>query len=231
MRRYLIVDDNLPFAENIAEILCELGDEARVAGSAAEALELLRGERFDALITDMRMPKQGGADLIREAHRQDPGLPAIVVSAWTDEQDLRAAEQTGLLAILPKPVPMDRLLELLSAARRDALVAVVDDDAALVENLSELLRERGFSIVSANSLGAVQSLGCTPFAALVDLRMPGGPDGAALARMQQQFPDVPLFVISAYLRDGTPPVQGVFIKPFDTRTLVASLEQLHGAPR
>ncbi len=232
MRRYLVVDDNLAFAENIAEILRDVGDEACVAGDGATALEFLRSQRFDALITDMRMPKFGGAELVREAHRTDPGLPAIVVTAWTNPADLRAAEETGLLAILPKPVPVERLIELLHSARRDAMVVVVDDDEALVENLSEVLRDRGFSVAGASTLGAADKLGGTPFVALVDLRMPGGPDGAAAARLREQFPDLPLIIISAYLKDeNIAPALGVFTKPFDTRALVASLEQLHRSTR
>jgi CheY-like chemotaxis protein len=232
MRRYLVVDDNLAFAENIAEILRDVGDEACVANDGPAALEFLRTHKFDALITDMRMPNFGGAALVREAHRTDPGLPAIVVSAWTDEADLRAAGETGLLAILPKPVPVERLLELLGSARRDAMVVVVDDDEALVENLSELLRERGFSVAGASTLGAADKLGGAPFVALVDLRMPGGPDGTAAARLREQFPEMPLIVISAYAKeDVTTPSLGVFTKPFDTRALVASLEQLHRSTR
>ena len=122
-RRYLVVDDNLAFAENLAEILREQGHAASIAGSADEALVLVRAQQFDALITDMRMPKQGGAAFLQEARRADPELPAIVVSAWTDEEDLRAATASGLLAILPKPVPMERLLELLSTANRNAPAA------------------------------------------------------------------------------------------------------------
>jgi len=113
-RRYLVVDDNLAFAENLAEILREQGHAASIAGSADEALVLVRAQQFDALITDMRMPKQGGAAFLQEARRADPELPAIVVSAWTDEEDLRAATASGLLAIL---------LELLSTANRNAPAA------------------------------------------------------------------------------------------------------------
>src|SRR5205823_596677 len=85
VRRYLLVDDNLAFAENLAEILRDGGAEVSVAGNGARALELARAGRFDALVTDMRMPVMSGATLVHEIRRVDPALPAIVVTAYTGE--------------------------------------------------------------------------------------------------------------------------------------------------
>src|SRR5207249_4638182 len=85
------------------------------------------------------------------------------------ENDLLAAREEGLLAVLPKPAPLDRLVELLRAARRDGLVAVIEDDSALADNLAEALRDRGFSAVTARSVSETDRLGgVRPFAVLVD---------------------------------------------------------------
>ena len=69
-------------------------------------------------------------------------------------------------------------------------------------------------MLEAEQLAAVQ-----PFAALVDLRVPGGPDGEALRRLRERFPELPVFVITAYpevLPAGELDEQDVFPKPFDT---------------
>src|SRR5438874_577063 len=142
MRRYLIVDDNQAFAENVAEILTDAGAEVTIVAGGPQALEAARSRRFDALVTDMRMPVMSGARLVHEIRAVDPGLPAIVVTAYTGEDDLLAARDEGLLAVLPKPAPIPRLLELLRNARRDGLVALVEDDPALADNLAEALRAR-----------------------------------------------------------------------------------------
>lgn len=228
MRRYLVVDDNLAFAENLAEILRDAGAEVAVAEGGARALELARATRFDALVTDMRMPVMGGARLVHEIRHVDPGLPAIVVTAYTGENDLLAAREEGLLAVLPKPVPVNRLIELLGVARRDGLVALVEDDAAFADNLAEALRDRGFSAVTARSVAETERIGgVRPFAALVDLRLPGGPDGAAFHRMLERFPKLPLVVMSAYpdaLERAAWP--NTFPKPFETGKLLDAVEKL-----
>ena len=86
-RHYLLVDDNIDFAENLAEILRDEGHRATVAGSGAEALKALSKERFDAVLTDMRMPVMGGAQFVRELRRVDPGIPALVATAYTGDED------------------------------------------------------------------------------------------------------------------------------------------------
>src|SRR5512142_3202585 len=117
MRRYLIVDDNRAFAENLAEICRDLGDEAATAAGGREALERVREARFDAVLTDMRMPLMGGAELVAELRRVDPGVAALVVTAYTADGELEAARREGLVAVLSKPAPVERVVALLRAAR------------------------------------------------------------------------------------------------------------------
>jgi CheY-like chemotaxis protein len=226
MRSYLIVDDNIAFAENLAEILGDAGDaEAVIADSGERAIELVKSRRFDALVSDMRMPFMSGAQLVHQVRRIDPGLPAVVVTAYTADGDLEAARREGLLAVLPKPVPVARLVATLSHARRDGLVALVEDDAALADNLTEALRERGFTAVTARSVVETERLGAVrPFTALVDLRVPGGSDGEAMRRLAAKFPGLPMLAVTAYHLDPPMTTVAVFAKPFDTRALLAAVE-------
>jgi CheY-like chemotaxis protein len=228
MKRFLFVDDNFDFAENLAEILRDNGDHVAVAGGGVQALELVRETRFDALVTDMRMPEMSGAALVHEIRRVDPGLPAIIVTAYTGEDDLTAARNEGVLAVLPKPVPIRGLILMLKAARRNGLVALVEDDFALADNLAEALRDRGFSSVNAGSLVEAERLcGMRPFVALVDLRIRGAPDGAALTLLFQRNPELPILVMSAHeeaLRQAAWP--RAFAKPFDSGALLSAVEKL-----
>lgn len=228
MRRYLIVDDNREFAENLAEILRDRGDEATVAAGGEEALVAVGGNRFDAMLCDMRMPEMGGAQVVHKVRELDPGIPAVVITAYTSDNELTAARNEGLLAILPKPVPIARMLELLSLARRDGLVAIVEDDESLLDNLTEALRSRGFATVTARTvLEADRLRAIRPFAAIVDLRVPGGSDGEAALRLKARYAELPLFVITAHELPSELGASAVFHKPFDTARLLAAIEEHH----
>jgi CheY-like chemotaxis protein len=232
MRRYLIVDDNLEFAENLAEILRDRGDEVVVAESGPEAIDAARRERFDALLTDMRMPAMGGTEVVHEIRRLDPGAAAMVITAHVSDETLETARREGVLAVMPKPVPVPRLVELLEVARRDGVVLLVEDDHQLADNLAEALRSRGFAPVTAASIPDTEKVSAVqPLCALVDLRVPGGPDGEALRRLAERYPGMPLIVVTAL--DGPPPLphDGLFTKPFDTGELLGAVERLHASKK
>jgi CheY-like chemotaxis protein len=232
MRRYLIVDDNREFAENLAEILRDRGDEVAVAESGPEAVDLARRERFDALLTDMKMPIMGGTELVREIRRLDPTAAAMVITAHVSDEALEAARREGVLAVMPKPVPVQQLVELLDVARRDGVVLLVEDDLRLADNLAEALRSRGFAPVTAGSVPEADRVAAVqPLCALVDLRVPGGPDGEALRRLAKRYPGMPLVVVTALADPPQVPHDRFFQKPFDTGELLGAVEELHAAKK
>lgn len=231
LKHFLVVDDNRAFAENVAEILRDDGATVTLAYSGADALTLVAQTRFDALITDMRMPVMSGAVLVHEIRRVDPDLPALVVSAYAGENDLADARSEGVLAVLQKPLPLPQLIKLLRAARRGGLVAVVEDDVQLADNLSEALRARGFTALEARSALEAERLGVVrPFAAIVDLRLPDSPGGEVLGRMAARYPGLPLLVTTGYPEKmRAVPNATLFPKPFDTERLLLELERLYAA--
>lgn len=224
-RKYLVVDDNAAFAENVAEILTDAGAKVCTASEAGAALEMLRTTRFDGVVTDMRMPGLSGAELIRQLRAIDPGVPVVLLSAWAQDEQVEAARRMGLLAFLSKASGTPHLIELMEHARRDASVVLIDDDRALVENLSEALASRGFTVCAASSVKELEEIEIKPIAALVDVRIPGAIDGAALSRVEELFPGTPLLVVTA-AREFEKEGLEIFRKPFDTAKLVARLEAL-----
>ncbi|HEX8954585.1 MAG TPA: response regulator [Polyangia bacterium] len=231
MSRFLVVDDNVAFAENVAEILGDGGAEVMIAASGAEAIALARLHRFDALVSDMRMPEMSGTEVVRRLRQIDAGLPAIIVSAYSGDDALAEARHLGVLGVLPKPVPVPRLLGLLEVARRDGLVAIVDDDLAFADNLREILGDAGYASVVVNNVDDVERLDGAPlFAAIVDLCMPGGPDGEAMRRVARRFPSLPLLVATGH-PELAPPVAACarLEKPLKPESLVAQLHALYAA--
>jgi len=225
-RSYLLVDDNPEFLENLAEIL--LGTEAQVctAASGTEALEEARKRRFDAIVTDMRMPGMSGAEFVHQLRAFDTEVPVILLSAYAADVQLRDARRDGLLAVLSKPSQIPRLLELLGKARRGGTIVIVEDDVALAENLTEALNAHGLTVCTAGDLQEIEKIGVTPFAALVDLRVPGGPSGEGVSRVRARFPGARTVVITAYAHEARE-YDALFTKPFKTPELLERLEAMY----
>lgn len=228
--RLLLVDDNSAFADNLVEIFQEAGDVVRFVSDGETALQAVKHGNFDALITDMKMPAMGGAKLIHEIRRIDPDLPAIVVTAFTGESELVDARREGVLAVLPKPVPVELLLSLAHCARRGGVVALIEDDPALADNLQEALRGQGFTACTAGSAIESERLSSLhPFAALVDLRLPDAPAGEVVKRLRNDTPNLPIIVVTGHPESLPTEFEPemVFIKPFATQKLMQKVEELY----
>lgn len=113
--RVLLVDDEADAREVGQVALTSLGAEVRLASSAQEAIDLLRQERFDVLVSDISMPGMDGLSLIREARRL-PGcgedkLAAVALTAFAMNNDRQAGIDAGFQAYVAKPIALRNLSE------------------------------------------------------------------------------------------------------------------------
>ncbi len=109
-RAVLIIDDNRDLAENIREILeCE-GIACGVAFDGRSGLEVLNAGRFDLVVTDLRMPGMSGVQVVEAISARCPGLPVIVMSAYSCGRSLEDAVAAGAIAVLSKPVDIPRFI-------------------------------------------------------------------------------------------------------------------------
>ena len=114
--RLLIVDDEADAREVMRFMLERGGAQVRIADSAAQALDAIREERPDLLISDIGMPVEDGYVLVRRLRAMEEGigrrLPAIALTAYASEEDTRRAFTAGFDAHLSKPVDPARLIDI-----------------------------------------------------------------------------------------------------------------------
>jgi two-component system response regulator HydG len=111
--KLLIVDDDAGMCETLSDILVDHGFQVREALSGAEGLSLLKAELFQAVLLDINMPEMNGAETLREMKKIQPGLKAVVITAYARDEILLRAEEEGVVEILMKPLDIPRLLRLL----------------------------------------------------------------------------------------------------------------------
>ena len=80
--RVLVVDDERSMRELLSIVLRRDGYDVLVAADGKAAVEILKRERIDVLITDIRMPEMTGVDVLREAKRIDPSIVSIIMTAF-----------------------------------------------------------------------------------------------------------------------------------------------------
>ena len=104
MARILVADDEAGVRSFLAETLELGGHEVAQAADGEEALALLARRAFDLLVTDLRMPKRDGMEVLREAHARQPDLEVIVLTAHGSVSSAVEAMRLGAFDYLQKPL-------------------------------------------------------------------------------------------------------------------------------
>jgi CheY-like chemotaxis protein len=106
--RVLIVDDDEDFLELFAALLSTRGAQVRCVASVPEALETLRKESFDVILSDLEMPGPDGIALIKQvracSEARMAAIPAIALTARSDQLARQQALQAGFCRHIVKPV-------------------------------------------------------------------------------------------------------------------------------
>lgn len=198
----LIVDDHADLAENLAEILAGAGFETVTAPSAEAGLARIEAGGIMALVTDYRLPAMNGAQLIAEIRQRGSRIPAIVMSAFTDDQTIGHARAAGAAEVLSKPVDLDRLMKRVTELTNGKpLVLLVDDNRDLAEDLAEILRHHGHAVTTCGTIAEARALGAAPTAAVLDFRLPDGTGLEVAKSLLARDPRTRILFLSGYPAD------------------------------
>lgn len=151
--RVLVVDDHDSVRDAIAGLLNARGFEAEAVDSGETALERLRANYYDVLVTDILMPGMSGLDVITEALKLDRNMPVLALTAVSDNHTARDAIQRGAMDYLTKPVEMDDLAKAVESAgnyRRSEIKRRSGPQVAIPETEEE----RGTLVLSGGPLDA-----------------------------------------------------------------------------
>jgi len=135
--RVWLVDDDASIRWVLERALRNGGMTPRAFEAAEPALEALRREVPDVLITDIRMPGQSGLALLRRIRDTRPALPVIVMTAHSDLGSAVSAYEGGAFEYLPKPFDIDQAVALVRRAASGA--AQGGAEAAATPRIPELL--------------------------------------------------------------------------------------------
>lgn len=118
-KRILIVDGDERSRHLLSCLLESKGYNVHTAGDGLEALSEMKKRRFDAVITDDRLPKLNGLELLALSRVAWPETPVIIVSGDLSALGPQAVER-GAVAWVQKPYEAGTLLELLASAVKAA---------------------------------------------------------------------------------------------------------------
>jgi len=105
--RVLVVDDERSMRELLAIMLKQAGHEVTVAEGGEQAIEVIKSEPFDLVITDLRMRKVDGIAVLRATKEHSPSTVVLVVTAFASTETAVEAMKLGAYDYVTKPFKLD----------------------------------------------------------------------------------------------------------------------------
>lgn len=113
MVQVLLVDDHEEYRDRFGKILEEKGYQVILAHGGEQALELLKKEDFDLVITDLQMPIVNGVELLRNLRVMGKKTPIILMSTLIEEKEKKQYEKEGFCGVLSKVEFAEKIQELI----------------------------------------------------------------------------------------------------------------------
>lgn len=237
----LIVDDDVDFAESLAEALEPHGYDVTLAFSGEEAVNTFRQQNFDLTFMDVKMPGMNGVESFLEFRKIRPQARVVMMTAYSVENLLAQAVDHGAMAILHKPVVVDELLDTVEKVKPYGVILVADDDEDFAAIMREVLEECGYTVLLAHD--GQQALDCVLAGnidiLLLDMHMPLLSGIEVYLELKKQHKAVPTIIVTAYAKEEVRSIslleslsiRGCISKPFDPEELINSIENIRSEKR
>src|SRR5215218_3728746 len=138
MANLLIVDDELGMRQFLTHLFQREGHVVRVAGNGGEALDQIRQQAPDLIVSDIRMPDMSGVDLLRQARAMLPEVEVVMMTAFANVDTAREAFLLGAYDFVQKPFDNDLLKE--TVARALKKISLLKEKEALLEENKALIQ-------------------------------------------------------------------------------------------
>jgi len=234
----LIVDDDFGMVQTLNYILTEKGCEVETAKDGFEAVERIKERAFDVVLTDIKMPGLNGVGLLKEVNRLSPETATVMMTAYTLPELVGEAKRQGAVAVLPKPLDLDKVIAFIDELGTRKPILILDDDVEFCKTLQNILNEKGYDTTFATEVDKAINfvLESKYQVVFVDMKLYGMTGLDALIPIKKADPRVIIILMTGYREEMAGLIEEslkkdahtCLYKPFDIDEL---LELLKGIGR
>ena len=245
--RILVIDDEEIICTLLKDTLTDAGYQVETVTNGIEGLEkLLKGEPFDILLTDIRMPKKDGMQVLKEAKNRVPDIITIIMTGYPNIDTIREASEYNAFDYITKPLDPDEICECIKRSievrklsrelrvpEKPPSILVVDDMQSALFLSEGILQDEGYHAeIAQNGLEVLERLKQKHFDIVVaDLHMPGM-DGIELLNNIKML-DIKTLVI---IMTARPSIESAILsfrhgaydyitKPIDPDTIIYTIQR------
>ena len=201
--KVLVVDDDRRMVKTVCDILKIKGFVTTFAFTGKDAIEMVREEKPDCVLMDIRMPGIDGVETLRMMQEIVPGLPIVLMSGCATDAQAEEAKRQGAYSVLTKPIDIEQILAFFSLLRREKSILVVDDDPQFTRKLKMILQAKNYHVATENNPEKVLAHMEHQYklAVVLDLKL-GDADGLDILRdIRHHYPTKPVVLVAGYRED------------------------------
>jgi two-component system response regulator HydG len=236
--RVLVVDDDADLARTTALILKRKGFVVNVAQDGFAAIQQVEQNPFDVALMDIKMPGMDGVETYKRIKALQPDIAAIMMTGFSVEERIQEALRAGALAVLTKPLNLERLVKLIEDAikQRKSLVLVVDDYPDTCVTLARVLERQGHRVASAeNGEQAIALVKQQKYDLIfIDLKLPTMDGLQTYQAIRALDPQVTVVMMTGYRDEMNALIEtalrssasACLYKPFDVEQVLSLVEEV-----
>lgn len=225
--KVLVVDDNRSLTEALGDVLEAKGYEVDLAFDGDQAVERVRAASsgYGCIIMDIRMPRMSGIDAFKEIKKINPAVPVILMTAYSVQGLIDEARVEGVVAVVRKPVAIDKIVAIIKDLAGSALIVDANPDPTL----NQVLADAGYRVaITASATEALTMMAAGQYdAVMLSLEIDGLTSPDAIVYFKECNPQC-LIILMSTERQSTPNpyVFAAMQKPFKIRDVIEVLDRV-----
>lgn len=238
-KHVLIVDDEKEVRDSLTAVYKSKGYTVTAKGDAMSALEFLKKQNVDVVVTDLYLPNLNGMELLKRIKKKYPRIKVIMMSAMGTESTFERAKKLGAEGFLQKPFALSSAVSILEEGvkREEEItesVLVVDDRSELRTSVAYLLKTKGYKTdAAASAEEALKKAGKKMYDVIVlDVNLPGKKGYEIIPEIKALHPGTKILLMTGEAEDHELE-EGLRLgavtymrKPFDLTAFLKTLRQV-----
>jgi two-component system response regulator PilR (NtrC family) len=139
MPSILVVDDELSMREFLKILLDKEGYEVTTAAEPSSAVDLIRNQEFDLILSDIKMPGMGGLSLLEKIKEINSSIPVIMITAFASPENAVVAMKSGAFDYITKPFKVDEIVKIIKSALRSTFTNKTAEVSAAKDSFENII--------------------------------------------------------------------------------------------
>lgn len=239
--KVLVVDDVKEVRDFLIRLLSLRGLNVKAVEDGFKAIEIFKQEKFDIVFLDVKMPRLNGVETLKELKKYNPDCRYVMITGYAVDDLLAQARNEGAFTTIRKPFNIDEIIAVVQdynfgkSPEQTVDILIVDDDDATLKFFRELLKDKGYRLVTVKTgKEAIAQAKDKEFdLLLLDIALKDCNGIDLYSKIREIRPGLDAIIITGYPEKAKDAlhldIKGCFYKPFDIDRILSAIEKIRHA--